>query len=82
MVIKIRRAYEEPETSDDVRVLIDRLWPRGKTKEALKIEEWMRDITLTVELIKWFEFKVKAKYKRQLDEKGVLISKLKQQSKK
>jgi uncharacterized protein YeaO (DUF488 family) len=87
-VIKIKRAYEEPETSDGIRVLIDRLWPRGKTSEALRIEEWMKDIAPTVELIKWFghdpakwsEFK--QKYKKQLEAKGTLIDKLKQISRK
>ena len=87
-MIKIKRAYEEPETSDGIRVLIDRLWPRGKTSEALRIEEWMKDIAPTVELIKWFghdpakwsEFK--QKYKKQLEAKGTLIDKLKQISRK
>jgi len=86
MVVTIKRAYEEPESSDGIRILVDRLWPRGKTKEALKIKEWMRDIAPTPELIKWFGhdpskwLKFKVKYKEQLEKKGDLINKLKQLS--
>lgn len=83
-MVKIKRAYGEPETRDGIRVLIDRFWPRGKTSEALRVEEWMKDIAPTVELIKWFGhdpakwLEFKQKYKKQLEAKGDMLDKLKQ----
>ena len=43
--IKIKRVYEDPETEDGCRVLVDRLWPRGMKKERLKYDVWEKDIT-------------------------------------
>lgn len=54
MDIQVKRAYEEPSPSDGTRVLVDRVWPRGKTKEELHIEEWMKEIGPSTELRKWF----------------------------
>ena len=53
-VIKIKRAYESPAKTDGIRILIDRLWPRGLTKEKLAIKEWNKDIAPTKELREWF----------------------------
>lgn len=53
-MIKIKRAYEVPEENDGYRVLVDRLWPRGVSKEGLKIDQWMKDIAPSDELRKWF----------------------------
>jgi uncharacterized protein YeaO (DUF488 family) len=52
--IKIKRAYEASEGADGARVLVDRLWPRGLTKERLKIDLWLRGIAPSTELRKWF----------------------------
>jgi len=52
--IKLKRAYQSPARSDGTRVLIDRLWPRGVKKVDLKIDEWMKDISPTTGLRKWF----------------------------
>ena len=54
MNIKIKRAYEEPEKADGTRILVDRLWPRGLTKEKAKIDLWLKDVAPTTELRKWF----------------------------
>jgi len=54
MPIKTKRIYEKPEKSDGARVLIDRLWPRGLTKEKAKIDLWLRDIAPSSGLRKWF----------------------------
>jgi uncharacterized protein YeaO (DUF488 family) len=54
MMIAVKRAYDPPDESDGVRVLIDRLWPRGVTKEAAKIDRWMKDLAPSGELRKWF----------------------------
>lgn len=52
--IALKRAYEEPKESDGIRVLVDRLWPRGLTKEKARIDAWLRDLAPSNELRKWF----------------------------
>lgn len=54
MSLKLKRAYDPPEPGDGVRILVDRLWPRGVTKEKAKVDEWIRDIAPSAELRKWF----------------------------
>jgi uncharacterized protein YeaO (DUF488 family) len=53
-MLKIKRAYEAVETSDGKRILIDRLWPRGMSKSAARIDEWIKDLAPSTELRKWF----------------------------
>ena len=53
MTITIKRAYAPPAASDGKRVLVDRLWPRGVTKEKLKLDLWMKEIAPSNELRKW-----------------------------
>jgi uncharacterized protein YeaO (DUF488 family) len=53
-MIKLKRVYEQGEPSDGFRVLADRLWPRGISKEEAHIDEWLRDIAPSTELRKWF----------------------------
>lgn len=52
--IHIKHASDAPTRGDGKRVLIDRLWPRGKSKEVLKLDLWLRDIAPTTELRQWF----------------------------
>lgn len=52
--VQLKRAYERPARGDGTRVLIDRLWPRGVTKEAAAIDEWFKDIAPTTALRQWF----------------------------
>jgi uncharacterized protein YeaO (DUF488 family) len=52
--VKLKRAYEPPAVDDGTRILIDRLWPRGITKERAAIDQWMKDISPSTELRKWF----------------------------
>ena len=54
MQIQIKRVYDEPATGDGLRVLVDRLWPRGKTKEAAAVDIWAKEIAPSNELRKWF----------------------------
>lgn len=54
MNIAVKRAYEPPETSDGCRVLVDRVWPRGLTKETLHLNAWVKDISPSTPLRKWF----------------------------
>jgi uncharacterized protein YeaO (DUF488 family) len=57
MGVKIKRIYDEPERSDGIRILIDRLWPRGVRKEEAAIDEWMREIAPSDKLRGWFGHK-------------------------
>lgn len=54
MDIQIRRTTEVPARGDGTRVLVDRLWPRGKSKDALKLELWLRDAAPSTGLRQWF----------------------------
>jgi uncharacterized protein YeaO (DUF488 family) len=53
-IIKVKRVYDEPSSDDGVRVLVDRLWTRGLSKESAKIDLWLRDVAPSDELRKWF----------------------------
>lgn len=53
-VIEIKRAYDEPSKTDGIRILVDRLWPRGITKEKAEIKEWAKDLAPSTELREWF----------------------------
>ncbi len=52
--IKLKRAYEAPTPDDGMRILVDRLWPRGLSKQRAAIDQWMKDISPSTELRKWF----------------------------
>jgi uncharacterized protein YeaO (DUF488 family) len=54
MNIRIKRVYEEAEKEDGERILVDRLWPRGLTKEKAKVDLWLKDVAPSTELRKWF----------------------------
>jgi uncharacterized protein YeaO (DUF488 family) len=53
-MIQVKRAYDPQDTGDGVRFLVDRLWPRGVTKENLKIDGWLREAAPSDDLRKWF----------------------------
>ena len=55
--IAIKRIYEEASENDGYRILVDRLWPRGVSKEEAKLDEWVKIITPSTELRKWFDHK-------------------------
>jgi len=54
MAVVVKRVYEAASSSDGVRVLVDRLWPRGLTKEAAALKFWLREVAPSDELRKWF----------------------------
>jgi uncharacterized protein YeaO (DUF488 family) len=54
MNIRIKRAYEKPDAEDGTRILVDRLWPRGLTKEKARVDLWLKDVAPSTELRKWF----------------------------
>jgi uncharacterized protein YeaO (DUF488 family) len=54
MAVRLKRAYEPAEPSDGHRVLVDRLWPRGVSKEDARLDEWARELGPSTELRRWF----------------------------
>ena len=54
MDVRLKRAYDPASTSDGYRVLIDRLWPRGVTREKARLDEWARELAPSAELRSWF----------------------------
>ncbi|MGE5073736.1 MAG: DUF488 domain-containing protein [Anaerolineae bacterium] len=86
MSIRIKRAYEPPSTSDGSRILVDRLWPRGISKEALKLDAWMKDLSPSNELRKrfhheegkWAEFE--KLYFKELSQQAQLVAELRKKA--
>jgi uncharacterized protein YeaO (DUF488 family) len=78
-VIKIKRIYEDAEESDGFRILVDRLWPRGLSKEKAKADLWLKDIAPSDALRKWFAHdqkkwsEFKRRYFEELKEKEELV---------
>lgn len=54
MTFRIKRVYEKPAATDGMRVLVDRLWPRGLKKTDAKIDLWMKEVAPSTELRRWF----------------------------
>jgi uncharacterized protein YeaO (DUF488 family) len=54
MAIKLKRVYEEPAKTDGTRILVDRLWPRGLTKEKAHVDLWLKEVAPSTALRKWF----------------------------
>lgn len=53
-MLRVRRVYEPPEPQDGFRVLVDRLWPRGLSKEAARVDLWARELAPSDRLRRWF----------------------------
>src|SRR5947208_6758024 len=79
-MIKIERIYNNPRGNKSFRILVDRLWPRGLSKDKVKMDLWQKDIAPSNSLRKWFghdekkwnEFK--RRYFEELDEKSELVN--------
>ena len=54
LTIALKRVYDEPSSSDGTRVLVDRLWPRGLSKERAHVDLWLKEVAPSSELRKWF----------------------------
>lgn len=82
-MIRLKRAYEEPSRRDGLRILVERLWPRGVSKEQAAVDLWLKDLAPSTQLRKWFghdpakwdEFR--ERYWAELAEKGDLLPLLK-----
>ena len=57
-MLKIKRVYEDPKRDDGTRFLVERLWPRGIRKEQLKMKAWLRDVSPSPDLRKWYSHDV------------------------
>jgi len=81
-MIKIKRIYESPVKDDGFRILIDRIWPRGMTKDKARIDLWLKDIAPSDKLRKWFAHDLKKceefkkRYFKELKEKYALIEQI------
>jgi uncharacterized protein YeaO (DUF488 family) len=82
MTIDVKRAYDPSAKSDGHRILIDRIWPRGVTRDDLRIDAWLKDLAPSTALRKWFghdpakwdEFRTR--YARELDQRSDLVEDL------
>ena len=52
--IRLKRAYEPPDDRDGVRILVERLWPRGVSKDSAALDHWMKELSPSPELRKWY----------------------------
>lgn len=74
MPVQIKRVYEKAEEADGMRILVDRIWPRGMSKEDADIDEWLKEVGPSKELRQWFDHdadkyeEFKEKYKKELQE--------------
>ncbi|MGW4974452.1 DUF488 domain-containing protein, partial [Streptomyces albidoflavus] len=59
---RVRRVYEPAEPSDGTRVLVDRLWPRGVSKERAAVDVWLKEITPSTELRDWYHQNPEERY--------------------
>jgi uncharacterized protein YeaO (DUF488 family) len=87
-MIQLKRAYEDPSQSDGERILVERLWPRGLSKQRAKIDLWMKDVAPSPELRRWFDHdpakwdEFRKRYEAELRNKHELISLLKHKAQK
>jgi len=83
-MIKTKRAYEKPTSDDGYRILVDRLWPRGVTKNKAKIDLWLKQVSPSNELRKWFSHDLekwdefKKRYHSELKSEHASLQKIKQ----
>ncbi len=88
MEIKLKRVYEESAKEDGTRILVDRLWPRGLTKQKANVDLWLKEIAPSTELRKWFHHdpekwkEFKQRYREELKSKTEEIEVLKKELKK
>ena len=86
-MIKIKRAYQPAEDEDGFRILVDRLWPRGISKEKAKLDLWMKEVAPSNVLRKWFAHdperweEFQTKYKQELKDKKEFLKEIKNDEK-
>ncbi len=83
-MLKLKRIYDVAEPSDGYRVLVDRIWPRGVSKEKAGIDQWMKEIAPSDQLRKWFAHDAKRwiefqrRYREELRAKAALTEQLRE----
>ena len=86
-MIRIKRIYDEYEATDGYRILVDRLWPRGISKDKAHVDEWVKEIAPSSELRQWFNHQperfaaFESKYKQELKENAELLAAIKKRAK-
>ena len=86
-MIKIKRAYKPADEGDGFRILVDRLWPRGVSKERAKLDLWLKDVDPSNELRKWFAHDperwggFQVKYRAELKDKKDILKEMKDNKK-
>jgi uncharacterized protein YeaO (DUF488 family) len=74
-MIQLKRVYEKPSRKDGLRILVDRLWPRGLTKQRAAVKLWLKEVAPSTQLRKWFGHDLakwkqfQARYRKELREK-------------
>ena len=82
MKIQIKRIYDPPGDDDGLRVLVDRLWPRGVKKDEAKVDVWAKELAPTTELRQWFDHdaskfsEFRSRYLKELGDKDDVVQKL------
>lgn len=85
-MIKLKRAYDDPTPDDGCRVLVDRLWPRGVSKEEAALDRWMKEVAPSHVLRQWFDHDLDKwerfcqRYHEELAEKGEFIAFLREKA--
>jgi len=87
-MIRIKRIYEKASPEDGKRIYVDRLWPRGLKKEAVKFDEWLKDVAPSDDLRKWFAHdplkydEFKKRYIKELESKSEILERIRKQAEK
>ncbi len=82
-MIQIKRVYEQSSVEDGYRVLIDRLWPRGLSKEKARVDLWLKEVAPSTELRKWYHHdtgkwdEFGKRYREELSDKKELLKQIK-----
>lgn len=87
VMIRIKRVYDQASKEDGFRILVDRLWPRGMSKDKVKVDLWLKEVAPSDDLRKWFSHdpkkwqEFKKRYEKELKDKQELLRKMKQAEK-
>lgn len=80
--IILKRAYDKPAQNDGYRLLVDRIWPRGVSKEDAKLDDWNKELAPSTELRKWFDHKAerfdefRQRYKKELEKQKETLAEI------
>lgn len=86
--INVKRVYEDASEHDGMRILVDRIWPRGLSKEKANIDKWVKEIAPSLELRRWYNHRpekwrdFKSMYFKELSDREVFVKELCDESKK